>query len=134
MTPIESMLVNILRSERPSGFLIPDHLNLNHWEAKLDRECLRFGGISQVEDYLSRRTIGRPAPATDRPPVVPSPLGLAASMDYFNMAWRLAYGEPSGPFRYAAPSESDGSLMKFVLARSSSRVCLLSATPCQTWT
>lgn len=102
MTPIESMLVNILRTERPPGFLIPDHLNLDHWEAKLDRECLRFGGISHVQDYLSRRTIGRPAPTTDRPPVVPSPLGLAASMDYFNMAWRLAYSEPSGPFRYAS--------------------------------
>jgi hypothetical protein len=77
-------------------------LALEGWSASLRRECLRFSEVSCIEDYLTRRLIGRPVVAVAPVPVLSSPLGVAAAMDYLNVMWRLSYKEKTGPFRFAS--------------------------------
>jgi hypothetical protein len=101
--PIESMLLAILNADQPPGLLLPGtDQSLDTWRARLSRQCQRFAGISGIEDYLTRRLVGRLVVSVAPVPVVPSPLGLAAAMDYLNTVWRLAYGERTGPFRFAS--------------------------------
>ena len=58
--PIESMLLAILNADQPPGLLLPGtDQPLDTWRARLSRQCQRFAGISGIEDYLTRRLVGR---------------------------------------------------------------------------
>jgi hypothetical protein len=99
--PMERILLAILNADQPPGLLISGtDQSLEAWHARLQRQCQRFREVTGIEDYLTRRLVGRPAVVAAPVPVVPSPLGLPVSMDYLNAVWRLAYGESTGPFQY----------------------------------
>jgi hypothetical protein len=61
------------------------------WTTNVTRQILRFEGLRALDEYLERleSLIGEPLPAP--PPILPSPLSLAAALDYLNVVWRLTH-------------------------------------------
>jgi hypothetical protein len=99
--PDEAVLLLLLNSDCPPG-LVGAAVNVpaDDWSASIDRQSRRFAGIRRIEDYLTRRVAGSAPEQVIWNPAVPSPLGLATAMDYFNAVWRIAYKESAGPFRF----------------------------------
>lgn len=66
------------------------------WKIDLFRSILKYQGLNTVVDYLERVneqfTPQQAAPA----PAIPSPLDLAATLDYFNVVWQLHF-DPKNP-------------------------------------
>ena len=61
------------------------------WTTGVARQLLPFEGLETIEDYVGRLEgwLGDPPPAL--PPALPSPLSLAAALDYLNVVWRLTH-------------------------------------------
>ncbi len=60
------------------------------WSVTLQRRLLSYRGVETVVDYIERVTeILTPPPITHPEPAIPSPLELSATIDYFNVVWRL---------------------------------------------
>ncbi len=61
------------------------------WSIDLHRELLRYRGIDTVVDYLERATELLTPRRVEPRLVAPSPLGLVATLDYFNAVWQLHF-------------------------------------------
>jgi hypothetical protein len=62
------------------------------WSIDIYRSILKFKGISTLTEYLQRvDELLTPPEVVDFAPAIPSPLDLAASLDYFNAVWQLHF-------------------------------------------
>lgn len=65
--------------------------NNGGWSIDLFRSILEYQGLTTVADYLERVN-EQFAPRQAEPvPVIPSPLDLVATLDYFNAVWQLHF-------------------------------------------
>jgi hypothetical protein len=62
------------------------------WSIDIYRSILMFKGVSNLEGYLQRvDELLTPPEVQDTTPAIPSPLDLAAALDYFNAVWQLHF-------------------------------------------
>jgi hypothetical protein len=62
------------------------------WSIDIYRSILVFQGVSNLEEYLQRvDELLTPPEVADTAPAIPSPLDLAAALDYFNAVWQLHF-------------------------------------------
>ena len=62
------------------------------WSMDIYRSILKFKGISRLTEYVQRvDELLTPPKVVDSAPAIPSPLDLAASLDYFNAVWQLHF-------------------------------------------
>ncbi|MGO9162706.1 MAG: hypothetical protein ACLP7J_18750 [Streptosporangiaceae bacterium] len=61
------------------------------WQAHVPRRILRYQDISNVTGYLDRASELLTPPVREQPPVVPPPLELSATIDFFNAVWQLHF-------------------------------------------
>lgn len=92
-----------LKEHEPPGWgsrsLSPDG---DSWSTDIRRDILRFEGLTTLEGYLERLEEMIDEPSRAVPPILPSPLSLAASLDYLNAVWRLTHDrEPLFRFQSA---------------------------------
>jgi hypothetical protein len=89
--PLPPRLTAQLKEREPLGWgsrsLNPD----GNWTTDVRRDILRFEGMKTLDEYVQRleEIIGEPVSAL--PPILPSPLSLAAALDYLNAVWRLTH-------------------------------------------
>jgi hypothetical protein len=66
----------------------------SQWSHRPSSFIRRFRGVADVPDYLARvRAWQVPADLTPAP-TTPSPLGLAAALDYLSLVWKDRFGTP----------------------------------------
>jgi hypothetical protein len=84
------LLPDLLRHEpatmRSLLSIDPDGKN---WHVELHRELLQYEGIRTTVDYVECASELLRPPAVQPEPAIPSPLELSATIDYFNVVWRL---------------------------------------------
>lgn len=63
------------------------------WSIELHHNLLQYRGVNSFEEYLKRVAERLAPPAIEPTPAVPSPLGLCATLDYFNAVWQLQFDQ-----------------------------------------
>ena len=89
--PMVRLLPDILGGE-PSTWHGGDNLDGNEWKPKASTFVRRFADVNDVGDYFRRLRAWIEPDNPPSQPVVVSPLGLAAALDYLDVVWRLTFG------------------------------------------
>jgi hypothetical protein len=61
------------------------------WTYTIPRTVLDYEGVSTIEEYIDRLEAQTAIPSTPVAEATPSPLSLVSSLDYLDMAWRVAH-------------------------------------------
>lgn len=100
--PLPARLVWQLREHEPptrrgGSSYQPD----GSWTIDVARELFAFEGMEAIEDYVAGLVAYLVEPAARLPPLLPSPLTLAAALDYLDVVWRLTHERRLFEFRSA---------------------------------
>jgi hypothetical protein len=63
------------------------------WSIDLFRSILKYRGLNTAEEYLGRVNEQFTPPVQEPAPVIPLPLDLVATLDYFNAVWQLHFDQ-----------------------------------------
>jgi hypothetical protein len=64
------------------------------WTYAVPRAVLEYEGVSTIEEYIDRLEALTAFPSTPLAETTPSPLSLVSALDYLDMSWRAAHGNP----------------------------------------
>lgn len=92
MSPVvASFLPELLIHEPTTWYGVQKTDTNGGWCIDLQRNILRYQGLSTVVDYLNRVSELLTPPEIPAEPAIPSPLDLPAALDYFNAVWQLHF-------------------------------------------
>jgi hypothetical protein len=94
MTPaVMTLLPELLIHEPTTWHGIQQTDASGDWSIDIYRSILKFRGVSTLDEYLQRVDEVLTPPEVERAPAIPSPLDLAAALDYFNAVWQLHFDQ-----------------------------------------